>query len=334
MSSAIAGRPPGAAGLAPELHALLERLAAQAPPVTATIEQVREHHAGVHVWAFAESGLTTPAVADVAERWIAVEGGEIRARIFTPLGSGPWPAYVHLHGGRWTVGSIDWPTVRYTSAEVCARVGCVVVDVEYRLAPEHRFPRGAEDCYAALAWTVEHAEEIAVDASRIAVAGESAGGNLAAAVCLMARDRGGPEIALQLLEIPALDLADMNGYSSAEAFGQGYGLDSSFAEIVSRSYFDDPAQARHPYASPILAEDLSGLPPAFVMTAELDLLRDGGEAYAARLAQAGVPTTLVREPGHTHASPIFLMRWAPTLRWREQRLKALRSAFTPTTESP
>ena len=188
---------------------------------------------------------------------------------------------------------------------------CQVISVDYRLAPEHPFPTGAEDGYAALLWVAAHAEELEVQLDRLSVGGISAGGGLAAALTLMTRDRGGPRLCFLAVDIPALD-ATMS-QPSVQEFGEGYVLTRESLVEAYGFYLPDPALARHPYASPLLAEDLSGLPPAFVLTCECDPLRDEGEAYARRLREAGVPVTTYRAAGHVHSST-YLTRLLPSAR--------------------
>jgi acetyl esterase len=173
-----------------------------------------------------------------------------------------------------------------------------VVSVDYRLAPEARFPAPLEDCYAATRWAAENGSANDIDPSRIAVGGASAGSNLAAAVCLMARDRGGPSLAFQLLVYP---VTDRNfGTGSYQENGEGYGLSKDGMSWYWDQYLSSPSDASNPYAAPLQATDLSGLPAALVITAEYDPLRDEGEAYAHSLQAAGVPTICTRYDGMTH----------------------------------
>jgi acetyl esterase len=174
----------------------------------------------------------------------------------------------------------------------------VVVSVDYRLAPEHKFPAAAEDAYAATVWVASHAEELAADVSRIVVAGDSAGGNLAAVAALMARDRGGPRLALQLLIYPVTDAAcDTPSYREN---ADGYLLTASAMKWFWGHYLSDPGGGADPYASPLRAADLAGLAPALILTAEFDPLRDEAEAYATRLKEAGVVVRMKRYDGMIH----------------------------------
>jgi acetyl esterase len=235
-------------------------------------------------------------VAAVTDRTIPGPGGEIPLRIYQPRGPGPFPSVLYLHGGGWVLGSLD------ENDDVCRslshRAGAVVVSVGYRLAPEHRFPAAVEDCYAALEWLANHAAEVNADGHRIAVLGASAGGNLAAATALKARDRKGPRIALQVLWFPATNAAfDTTSY---HLFAEGYGLSRDNMIYFWKSYLPRPEDADSPYASVLRARDVSGLPPALVQTAQYDVLRDEGEAYSARLHRAGVSVRCIRYQGMIH----------------------------------
>jgi acetyl esterase len=206
--------------------------------------------------------------------------------------------HLYFHGGGFWLGTLD------QSDSSCRRLAAasdrVVVSVDYRLAPESKFPVQVEDCYAALCWAVENATVLGIDRDLVSVGGGSAGGALAAAVALMARDRGGPMLRFQLLEIPVTDLT-MSQPSIAENAHAPVLTRTGIAQYVSY-YLADPKDATHPYASPLLAPDLTGLPPALVTTAEFDPLRDEGEAYARRLEEAGVPVRVIRLEGHFHGS--------------------------------
>lgn len=235
-------------------------------------------------------------VSSIQDRSIPGPAADIPVRVYTPEGSGPFPALVYFHGGGWVVGDLD--SHDHVCRALANAAGCVLVSVDYRLAPEHRFPAAADDAYAATAWVAANPHEIGVDGSRLAVAGDSAGGNLAAVVALMARDRGGPSIAFQLLVYPVIDYAcDTPSY---EENAVGYRLEKADMQYFWEHYVGSPQAGSSPYASPLRASDLSGLPPALVLTAEFDPLRDEGEAYAARLVEAGVPTTLIRYDGVIH----------------------------------
>ena len=225
-------------------------------------------------------------------------GGYSRAQAHLGHGSGglhqgnsPFPLHVYFHGGGWVIGDLD------SHDRLCRALtnaaGCVTVAVHYRLAPEHKFPAGLEDCYAATRWVAAHAASINGDASRIAVGGDSAGGTLATIVALMACDRGGPRLVYQLLIYPNTDYYRPGTRSLVEN-ANGYFLTRDFIIWQWNHYVEREADALNPYASPLRAPDLSGLPPALVQTVEFDPLRDEGELYVARLREAGVPVMHTR----------------------------------------
>jgi acetyl esterase len=242
----------------------------------------------------AAPALAPEPVADVRDVVIGTLP-PISARLYRPR-SGTLPLLVYFHGGGWVVGSVALadPFCR----AIANASSCAVLSVEYRLAPEDRFPAAADDAYAATRWSADHASELGIDPSRIAVGGSSAGGNLAAVVTLMSRERGAPEIAFQLLHVPVTD-HDF-GTASYRANGTGFGLTLKGMQWFWDHYAPDPRTREEPFASPLRATDLSGLPPAHVVTAECDPLRDEGKAYAARLLEAGVATTYVEYPGMVH----------------------------------
>ncbi|MEE9284176.1 MAG: alpha/beta hydrolase [Dehalococcoidia bacterium] len=237
-----------------------------------------------------------PEVASVENLAIPGPETELPVRVYTPQGDGPWGALVWFHGGGWVIGSVE--SHDGVCRSLCVAAGCVVVNVGYRLAPEAKFPGPAEDCYAATRWAHENAERMGVDPARLAVGGDSSGGNLAAATALMARDRAGPPLAFQLLVYPVID-RDFTT-ESYQANGKGYLLTRAAMVENWRLYLRDEADAANPYAAPLQAHDLSGLPPALVITAEFDPLRDEGEAYGRRLAAAGVPAKCSRYDGMIH----------------------------------
>jgi acetyl esterase/lipase len=185
---------------------------------------------------------------------------------------------------------------------IARRSGAVVVSVDYRLAPEHKFPAAVDDCYAATLWVAKNASLLGIDPRRIAVGGDSAGGNLATVVARRSRHESGPPIALQVLVYPVTDLSSFDTASYRE-FADGYGLTASEMQWFRAQYLSRPDDAYSPHASPLLAPDLHGLPPALIITAECDPLRDEGEAYARRLEVSGVPVRCTRYPGMVH--PFF-----------------------------
>ena len=220
----------------------------------------------------------------------------IAARLYRPR-AGRLPLVVYFHGGGWVVGSV--PLSDTFCRALANASGCAVLSVEYRLAPEHPYPAAVDDAYAAAAWSALHADELGCDPARLAVAGSSAGGTLAAVVALMARDRGGPPLALQLLHVPVTDHElDTASYRS---YATGHGLTRAAMCWFWDHYLPDPAARGAAYASPLRAADLGGLPPAVVVTAECDPLHDEGSAYAARLREGGVPVTHLDYPGMVHA---------------------------------
>ena len=265
------------------------------------------------------------ALGRVEDRTMPGPAGPIPVRIYRPESDSndALPVLVYYHGGGWVIGSIE--THDGTCRELARDAGCVVVSVDYRLAPEHRFPAAADDCYAALEWVAANGGEIGADASRIAVGGDSAGGNLAAVVSLMARDRGGPELALQLLVYPVTD-ADFSRVSYTDN-ATGYLLERDAMVWFWGHYVPDEADREHAYAAPLRADDLTGLPRALVLTAEFDPLRDEGEAFAARLEEAGVETTLTRYDGMIHGFYAMTMLVEAAREAVAQSAVALREAF-------
>lgn len=247
---------------------------------------------------FAAFRGTPVEVGKVEDRKIPGPAGQIPVRIYTPAGAGPFAALVYFHGGGWVIGNIE--THDATCRQLTAGAGCVTISVDYRLAPEHKFPAGPEDCYAAAKWVADNARSLNVGENRLAVGGDSAGGNLAAVVALMARDRGGPKVAFQLLIYPATDCADDT--PSHREFAQvspDYILSRADMEWFWGHYLG-PTDKSNPIACPALAKSLANLPPAFVITAEVDPLRDEGEAYAEALRKAGVNVKLKRYNGVCH----------------------------------
>ena len=233
--------------------------------------------------------------------------GPVSVRVYRPRREAPaegWPAVLYIHGGGFVVGNVE--AEHGGCVRICADVGAVVVSVEYRLAPEHPYPAGVEDCYAALIWMHGAVGDLGVDASRIAVMGSSAGGGLSAAVALLARDRGEPPLCFQFLGIPELD--DRLETPSMRAFTDTPVWHRASAVLSWRYYLGPLAgQAEIPiYAAPARATDLSGLPPAYVSTCEYDPLRDEGIDYAARLMRAGVSTELHCFPGTWHGSSMIV----------------------------
>lgn len=224
--------------------------------------------------------------------------GAIPVRVYRPAGAGaaPLPILVWYHGGGWVIGDLD--TADTTCRKLANRSGMLVVSVEYRLAPEHPAPAPAEDCWAALCWVSKVASELGGDPSRLAVGGDSAGGNLSALLAVRARDHGGPPLRYQLLVYPVTDLT--MSYPSHAENGEGYLLTNEMTAWFLGHYLGSHDDPKHPSLSPLHVDDLSGVAPAFVITAEFDPLRDEGEAYARRLRDAGVAVDLRRYDGMIH----------------------------------
>ena len=279
--------------LDPQAQAFLEQLAATgAPPLhELSVAEARQ----VIVALFGTQGDPEP-VGAVEERTIPGAGGEMPTRIYMPHGTGPFPVLVYLHGGGWVIGNLE--AYDATCRALTNAAGCLVVAMEYRLAPEHKFPAAPEDCYAATCWVAANAAAIGGDPRRIAIGGDSAGGNLTAVVAQMARDRSGPALVYQLLVYPVTNY----GYDTASyrENAEGYLLTRDAMVWFWNHYLRSTADGNNPLASPLRANDLRGLPPAMVLTAEFDPLRDEGEAYAIRLQEAGVPVTLKRYAGTIH----------------------------------
>lgn len=256
-----------------------------------------------------------PRAAIERDVLVPVAGGQIVVRIYSPATAHPTPLHVFLHGGGWCVGTVEERDPR--CRELVAGARCTVASVDYRMAPENAFPTPVEDCYAALCWLVEHAGEVGIDPARVSIGGESAGANLAAAVCLMARDRSGPTICHQWLDVPAVDLT--LSQPSVHGVPDGYLLDlATIHEYLDAYLCNDRSLATEPYASPLHAADLSGLPPAWIMSCEYDKLRDDGIAYADALRSAGVPVAHEVLPGHVHPTFAFT-RLVPSAKAYEQR---------------
>lgn len=284
--------------LDPQVRAFLDEAEAHGDPPLETlpVAEARQAAAGaLGSWAGEPEEL--PHVRNAT---IPGPDGAIPVRIYSPERAKPGPALVYFHGGGWVVCDLDTHDV--ICRAIAGRSGAVVISVDYRLAPEHKYPAAVIDCYAATEWVAENVEPLGIDPRRIAVGGDSAGGNLAAVVSLQSRDEAGPHIALQVLVYPVTDLSSLETPSYRE-FAAGYGLTAPEMAWFREQYLARTEDARCIYASPLLAPDLSGLPPALVITAECDPLRDEGEAYARRLEAAGVPVRYTCYPGMIH--PFF-----------------------------
>ena len=289
--------------LDPNVRLLLEAIEAQgeAPLETLTPVEARLRAAE----GLKPVGGAPEPVRSIENLTIPGPEGPIPIRIYTPDSPAPRPAMVYFHGGGWVVCDLDTHDV--VCSAIAHRAGAVVVSVDYRLAPEHKFPAAVVDSYAATVWVAANSERLGVDPMRISVGGDSAGGNLGAVVSLKSRDEHGPRIALQAMVYPVTDLSSFDTPSYLE-FAAGYQLTKSEMEWFRDHYLRNMDDARHPHASPLLAGDLSGLPPALIITAECDPLRDEGEAYGKRLAEAGAPVTCTRYAGMIH--PFFSLSGA------------------------
>jgi acetyl esterase len=278
----------------PQVQAIRDRLEADQVPNLYTLPIAEARTQDVK-GAITTAGPPEP-VAVVRDFAIPGEAGDIAARIYRPAADGPLPALVYFFGGGWSLGTLD------TSDAVCRmitnRAGCASIAVSYRLAPENKFPAAVHDCYSGIAWVAEHADELGVDATRLAVGGDSSGGNLAAAVTLLARERGGPALRHQLLVYPNTDAAA--GTDSMREITDQHFFNANAIKWYWGMYLASPEDGDNPLASPLRAKDLSGLPPATVITAELDPLRDESELYARKLAEAGVPAEVIRYDGMMH----------------------------------
>jgi acetyl esterase len=282
--------------LDPQMKAVLDQAAAAGGKPFHQMTPAEARHAIDMM--FAAFRGTPVNVGRVEDRNIPGPTGQIPVRIYSPAGNGPFGALLYFHGGGWVIGNIETHDV--SCRQLTAGAGCITVSVDYRLAPEHKFPAGPEDCYAATKWAADNAGALNIDPNRIAVGGDSAGGNLAAAIALMARDRGGPKLAFQLLIYPATDCADDT--PSQREFAEvspDYLLSRADMEWFWGHYLA-PNDKTNPIACPALAKSLGNLPPAFVITAEADPLRDEGEAYAEAMRKAGAKVKLKRYNGVCH----------------------------------
>jgi acetyl esterase len=278
--------------LLPEVQQLLAALdAAGLPPFEhMTVPQAREAAKG-----FIDLQGEPEEIA-TEDRTIPGPAGDIPVRVYTPAGDGPKPVILYFHGGGWVIGDLD--VCDNPVRRIANTTGAVVVSVDYRLAPEHFYPAAFDDSYAATVWVAEHAAELGGDPERIATCGDSAGGNLAAAIAIAARDRQGPRLAAQLLLYPVTDFDFTTG--SYEENGEGYLLTRGSMQWFWAHYLGPQELGKDPFACPARADNLVGLPPAFIATAEFDPLRDEGEAYAANLRTAGVDVTAKRYDGMVH----------------------------------
>lgn len=280
--------------LHPQCKAFLDMLAAAGGP---PLESLPLDEARKVPYMMIDAGGPEQPVTQVDTRVIAGPVRPIPVRVYRPTPAPDLPALVYFHGGGFVICNLD------THDRLCRNLanesGCVVVSVDYPLSPEHKFPAAVEDAYAATRYVAEHATEFGVDSSRIAVGGDSAGGNLATVVALLARDRGGPPLKFQLLIYPLVDFDD-NDSPSMREYEHDHFLTREFMDWCFESYLGSKEDRHAPHASPLHASDLRGLPAAMILTAECDPLRDQGEAYARKLQSAGVAVELKRYEGMIH----------------------------------
>lgn len=257
-----------------------------------SVEDARERATGL-----VDPDTFPPYSGSIEDRSIPGPDGELPVRVYTPAGDGPFPVLLYFHGGGFVVCNLD------THETICRllsdQAACIVVSVDYRLAPEHPYPAAVEDCLAATRWAADHAAELGGDPARIAVAGDSAGGNLAAVVALRARDEGGPDLCGQLLIYPVTDHHEP-GTPSYHENAEGYFLTRKGMEWFFDHYLGDDFDREDPHVFPLRASELDRLPPALVITAEYDPLRDEGDLYAKRLHEAGVDTVHLACEGMIH----------------------------------
>ena len=277
--------------LSPKARAIVDQIAAL--PQLPTLTPVEARGRPVPLEAAPE------AVGSVTARTIPGPAGPMAVRIYRPKDA-MRAALVYFHGGGWVVGSLE--SADASCRALANRSRCVVISIDYRLAPETKFPGAVDDAYAATRWVADNAAELRIDPTKIAVGGASAGGNLAAAVGLVAREKGGPKIAFQLLTVPVAELSSKA--ESHRQFAEGYGLSAADMTWYATHYVRTSADADEPYAS-VLRADLRELPPAFVITAECDPLRDDGEAYAKKLRGLGIRASYKRYPGMFHGFMSF-----------------------------
>ncbi|MGG4454409.1 alpha/beta hydrolase [Brevibacillus porteri] len=246
-----------------------------------------------------DSGVEREQVKKVENLSLPLEERSIPIRIYTPEGHAPFPALVYYHGGGFVIGNLE--TVDSVCRNIANNAKCVVISTDYRLAPEHPFPEGLEDAYDSLLYISNHADQFDIDPSRIAVGGDSAGANFAAVVSLIAKERQAPSIVFQLLINPAVGIVDPDLYPSMQENASGYLLDVKLLNWFLGHYIPPTANRQNPYLDPINGADLTDLPPAMVITAEYDPLRDGGKAYADKLRESGVDVIYRNEKGMIHS---------------------------------
>lgn len=278
--------------LHPQCKAFLDMLAAAGGK---PLEQLPVAEARQQSMALMELGGPIEPMAEVENRTVPGPGGPIPVRVYRPVQGDGCPAFIYFHGGGFVICNLD--THDRECRSLAKASGCTVISVDYRLAPEHKFPAAVDDAYAATAYIAQHASEFRVDPERIAVGGDSAGGTLATVVTMLARDRGGPRLKFQLLVYPLVDVEDRS--PSMQEYEKDHFLTRESMDWFLAHYLR-PEDRKHPHVSPMNASNLRDLPPAMILTAECDPLRDQGEAYARKLQAAGVPVELKRYEGMIH----------------------------------
>lgn len=295
--------------LDPKVKELLTAIAAAGLPSIDSIplEAVRE----MVEKGYAAMRIPVMAVGSIRNRSFSISDGKIDVRIYIPRGEGPFPVMVFFHGGGWVLFHLD--AYDPICSHICALAGIIVVSVEYRLSPEYKFPLATDDCLEATRWTAKHCREWNGDPFRIFLAGDSAGGNLAAVTAMRIRDEGGPDIRGQVLIYPATDYYEPEKPSYVE-FAAGYNLSMDDMKWFWKMYLHNKEDAKNPIAAPLLAADLSGLPPALVIVSGFDPLRDEGIAYADRLKKSGILVRLsvYEEMIHGFLSYLGILKQAKT----------------------
>ena len=279
----------------PQVQALLDEFTKQGLP---PFDQMSVTQARLVALGFRDLQGEPENIEQVRDILVPGPAGALPVRLYHPAPGKPLPLVVYFHGGGWVIGDLE--IVDKPCRSLARASQCVVASVNYRLSPETKFPGPVEDCYAATRWLAEHAQAVGADGRFLAVSGDSAGGNLAAAVALMARDRGAPTISYQLLIYPVTAPVEGTTSASYKENAEGYLLTKGSMEWFWDHYLASPDDGRNPYASPLHASDLRGLPPAMVITAEFDPLRDEGLAYAQRLRDAGVSVKSSHYDGMIH----------------------------------
>lgn len=278
----------------PPIESLSPENARNAPTLKNAVEEMNAEHVTNRMMNLAKP-MPEP-VGKVSHVLIPGQAGDILARVYSPEGDGPFPVLVYFHGGGWVIANLD--VYEPSCRALCNAAECVVVSVAYRQAPEHKYPAAVEDAYAALQWVMANTAQLNGISGCVAVGGESAGGNLATVSSLISKEKGGPMPVFQLLIYPVINYAfDTPSYHEN---ADSKPLNAAMMRWFFKHYLPNEAAGQEPYVSPIRANDVSGLPPALVITAELDVLRDEGEAYARKLQQNGVITKSVRYPGMVH----------------------------------